>query len=70
MALTIDNYGATDVSVFGLRWLNGITPVGVVLRAANQNKLIAGGNHTFIYRQPAARHVATITCADEWNHAM
>ena len=26
------------------------TPVGVVLRAANQNQLIAGGNHTFIHR--------------------
>ena len=42
--------------------------VGAVLRAANQNLLIAGGNHTFIYRQSAARHVSNTTCAVEWYH--
>ena len=44
----------------------GVTPVGVVLRVANQNPLIAGGNHTFIHRLLAARYVANITCAGGW----
>ena len=46
----------------------GVAHVGVVLRAANQNLLIAGGNHTFIHRLLAARDVAIITCVDERIH--
>ena len=42
--------------------------VGVVLRAANQKSLIASGNHTFIHRQSAARHVPNTTSMVEWNH--
>ena len=33
----------------------GIRHVGVVLRAANQNSMIAGGDHTIIQRLSAAR---------------
>ena len=44
--------------------------VGVVLRAANENLLIAGGNHTFIHRLLAARCISNTTRAVECNHAM
>ena len=40
----------------------------MVLRAANQKPLIASGNHTFIYRLLAARHVPNTTCVVERYH--